>query len=89
MLVAERDLADAAETLPTDPVIAWWRTWLPQHTHVLDLADDTVTDRASRTRALAPTLRAWLAADPSRPAGVDPTGCSPSAPSPTSTRAGV
>jgi hypothetical protein len=71
VLVAERDLADAAATLPADPVIIWWRSWLPQHTHVLDLPDN-LNGLAQRCRALTPTLRAWLAADPSRPPGVDP-----------------
>jgi WD40 repeat protein len=71
VLVAERDLTDAAELLPADNVIAWWRSWLPQHTHLLDLPGN-VADLSQRVQALAPTLRAWLAADPARPVDVQP-----------------
>lgn len=70
VLLAERDLEDAAATLPDDDVISWWRSWLPHHAHVLGVPG-VLTGLAKRSRALVPTLRAWVGADPTRPAEVD------------------
>jgi WD40 repeat protein len=69
VLVTENDLAQAARTLPDNPDVAWWRAWLPRHADLLALPRRVTAEQ--RVRALAPTLRAWLAADPTRPATVD------------------
>ena len=71
VLLAEADLADAAAALPTDPGIAWWRTWLPRHNNVL-VPDEATTDIGPRISRLTPTFRAWLDAEPGRPIDVDP-----------------
>ena len=71
VLATENDLAHAATALTGDPVVNWWRNWLPRHNDLLALVDGTARPGA-RTRALAPTLRAWLGADPTRPANLDP-----------------
>jgi WD40 repeat protein len=76
VLVTENDLADAAGALPDHQVLGWWRAWLPRHAHVLALPAEP-TGPAERIRMLAPTLRAWLAADPTRPATVDPARLRP------------
>lgn len=68
---AERELAEAARAWPDDPVLAWWRTWLPRHADVLAHPPD-VTEVPDRVRVMAPTLYAWLIADPQRPPAVDP-----------------
>jgi WD40 repeat protein len=64
---AESDLATAAATVPDHPDVAWWRSWLPRHAGLL----------AQSSGAVPATLHAWLTADRSRPAHVDPDRLAP------------
>jgi WD40 repeat protein len=75
----EADLAVAARLLPDHPVVAWWRSWLPRHAHLLGGTDD---EPAARVARIAATLRAWLDADPTRPPGVRPGRLTPLLPHP-------
>ena len=69
---AEADLAGASTTLPAHQSISWWRNWLPRYANLLT-SPATLTNAApGRVAALAPTMRAWLSVDPSRPESVDP-----------------
>ncbi len=70
LLAAEDDLANAAQSLPEQRAIAWWRGWLPRHADVLTIPR-TATDATERHHALAPSLFAWLSADSSRPANIE------------------
>ncbi|MGI9002141.1 MAG: NB-ARC domain-containing protein [Pseudonocardia sp.] len=79
---AEADLTTAAAALPTYPAISWWRSWLPRHANVLAVPGSLDHADPGRATALAPTMRAWLDAEPSLPEGVDPDRLTPLLPSP-------
>jgi WD40 repeat protein len=63
---AEADLARAAEALPEHRTIDWWRRWVARH------AEFFAGSGKALAQSAAPTMRAWLRADPSRPAELDP-----------------
>jgi WD40 repeat protein len=78
---AEADLSRATLTLPTHHLIAWWRGWIGRHAHLLT-HDDRIDSNSGHGDTVAPTMRAWLAADQSLPEGVDPDRLAPLLPDP-------
>ncbi|MBV9143603.1 MAG: TIR domain-containing protein [Pseudonocardiales bacterium] len=67
---AETDLSHATTVLPTDERLRWWQDWITRHAHPprppVTPSDRLPTATTSSGSAIAPTMLAWLTADPSR-----------------------
>ena len=79
---AETDLRHAATVLPTDERIRWWQDWITRHAHLLTPSDRLTTATGGNGSVIAPTMLAWLTADPSLPEGVDLDRLTPLLPTP-------
>jgi WD domain, G-beta repeat len=79
---AEADLARAAEALPTNAKITWWRHWMARHADLLTGARGQDGADPSSTARITPTMLAWLTADQALPDTIDPQQLSTLLPAP-------